>query len=120
MSTLKKHETYPDRYEFDQNMPRLDKSGWILQFNDKKLDLKIDIMVNKLSELHNSNLLRSYAKLDPRFLKIVHFLKHLNEDKKVNENLTKKNKLNNYSLCLMLIAFMQHEKLLPNLQAKAT
>jgi hypothetical protein len=35
-------------------MPRKDKSGFILQFEDKKMKINIDIMVNKVLEIENS------------------------------------------------------------------
>ena len=38
-------------------MPRLDKSGWILRLTDLKYEIDIDIMINKISEVLNSNLI---------------------------------------------------------------
>lgn len=37
--------------------PRLDKSGWLLKIKDRKEDICIDIMVNKISEVFNSSLI---------------------------------------------------------------
>jgi hypothetical protein len=40
-----------------QTTPRLDKSGWLLKLEDRKEKIFIDIMVNKISEVYNSNLI---------------------------------------------------------------
>jgi DNA polymerase sigma len=39
----------------------------------------IDLMVNKTSEVLNSELVREYAQLDERFMKIAHILKAWNK-----------------------------------------
>lgn len=39
------------RYIIEPNMPRADSSGWILRFEDSKYCVKIDLMVNKISEI---------------------------------------------------------------------
>jgi|TARA_B110000285_G_C14918976_1_gene511629 DNA polymerase sigma len=94
-------------------MPRLIKPGWILKFRDTHLDLEVDIMVNKAAEVLHSNMILEYSRLDPRFKKLVQVLKKWNKNISSNIN----NRLNNYSIYLMLIAYMQSKKLLPNLQA---
>ena len=94
-------------------MPRLIKPGWILKFRDIHLDLEVDIMVNKAAEVLHSNMILEYSRLDPRFKKLVQVLKKWNKNISSNIN----NRLNNYSIYLMLIAYMQSKKLLPNLQA---
>lgn len=38
-------------------MPRADSSGWILRLEDSKYKMKIDLMVNKISEIENSGLI---------------------------------------------------------------
>lgn len=92
-------------------MPRADSSGWILKFEDMKHSIKIDIMINKISEIQNSGLILQYKMIDERFTKLVYTLK------KWNGSIPNTNfdRLNNYSLCLMLIAYMQSERMLPNL-----
>lgn len=101
------------RFKFVENMPRQDSSGWILQVFDQKYNLEIDIMINKTCEIHNSLLIKEYCDMDKRFHKIMLFLK------KWNNGLSSHNfdKLNNFTIGLMLIAFMQREKMMPNLQA---
>ena len=93
-------------------------AGHLLQYYDNELDMEIDIMMNKTSELYHSNMLLQYAMIDHNFLKIAHFLKAWN-NKIVKGKKSKNKRLNNFSIYLMLIAFMQREKLLPNLQALA-
>ena len=72
---LAKHESEKNRYRFQNNMPRADKSGWILRFTDQKYQIQIDIMVNKTSEIYNSMLVLEYALLDQRFHKLAIVLK---------------------------------------------
>jgi hypothetical protein len=45
-------------------MPRNDSSGWILQMKDTVNNVKIDVMVNKTSEVLNSSLLFEYSRID--------------------------------------------------------
>ena len=94
-----------------QGTPRLDKSGWLLKLEDRHEDIHIDIMVNKISEVYNSQLISQYALIDNRFHKLAHILKKWNN--KVSESVN--DRLNNFSIYLMLIAYMQSEKMLPNL-----
>ena len=51
---LEKHQSEYNRYKFRPNMPRLDKSGYILQFEDTVEKISVDLMVNKTSEIINS------------------------------------------------------------------
>ena len=90
-------------------------SGPLLSFVDRASDTEVDISVNKILEIQNSRLIRAYAQLEPRFANLALFLKVWNkqrfQDKKV--------RLNSYTLNLMLVAFLQHLKVLPSLQALA-
>ena len=97
-------------------MPRADKSGWILRFEDTYHHIDIDIMVNKTSEVLNSMLVLEYARLDERFHKLALFLKRWS--KQTTTDMFKR--VNNFSIYLMLIALMQSEECLPNLQALAS
>lgn len=87
-------------------------AGWILQFKDLNSDLSIDIMVNKRAEVLNSILIHQYCELDSRFQQLAKFLKKWNQQLQLNKH----DQLNNYSLCLMLLSYMQSKKLIPNLQ----
>jgi len=79
--------------------------------SEKNVEIDIDISINKLLEIQNSQLISSYAKLDRRFANLAVVLKMWNKSLFSN----KITRLNSYSLNLMLIAFMQHLKLLPSL-----
>ena len=91
-----------ERYVVDADMPMLIKPGWILRLKDTSTDISIDIMVNKTSEVLHSMLILQYSMMDSRFLKIVHILKQWNRC--LSEK--RSSRLNNFSLYLMLIAFM--------------
>ena len=77
--------------------------------------LDIDILVNKVLELHNSNLIRMYCLQDTRFQKVALVLKSW------NRALTreKHDRLNSFSICMLLLAFMLHNRMMVNLQRLA-
>jgi DNA polymerase sigma len=108
---MPKNNNHTPRYDIDY--PRCDNSGWILQVKDLKYGIDIDIMVNKTAEIENSLLIMEYVKLEPRLLKVIHFLKSKNKEFCPD----KQYRLNSFSLYLMVIAFFQRIGLLPNLQA---
>ena len=75
VGVLKKYGN--QRYEFSS--PRRDRAGWILNFRDNILLTDIDLMVNKVSEILNSEIIREYSMLDQRFVEVTHFLKAWNK-----------------------------------------
>lgn len=93
-------------------MPTKIKAGFLLSLKSLDQGLNIDITMNKRSEVLNSLLLLEYAQFDHRFHKLAVYLKHWNN----NQHIKKTHRINNYSLVLMLIAYMQHIQILPNLQ----
>ena len=76
-------------------------------------EVTIEVFINKVVDPYNTWLLQTYALLDERFLKLALVLKYWN--KQVNKGLGKQ-KLNSYSMMLMLIAYLQRENVLPCLQ----
>lgn len=99
------------RYTFKDAEPIKISSGWLLRFKDNALQMEIDLMVNKKAEVLNSHLILEYN-YDIRFEKVAQMLKLWNKSLEEDGHAH----LNNYSLYLMLIAYMQKEGLLPNLQ----
>lgn len=100
---------------FDQFQSLLLPSGPLLQFYDYRTGTDIDICVNKILEIQNSRLVRAYAQLDRRFANLAVVLKIWNK-RLFKDKMTR---LNSYTLNLMLIAFMQHLRILPSLQSLA-
>ena len=86
--------------------------GTLLKIKDRDLEIDIDVSVNKILDPYNSYLVQTYALLDERFHKLALILKYWN--KQVFPDVS--SRLNSYSIVLMLIAYLQHEKVLPNLQ----
>jgi DNA polymerase sigma len=87
--------------------------GKLLTITDvKNLNYKIDISVNKVLDLYNSQLLRVYALLDERFHMMALLIKSWNKKRFPS----KIDRLNSYSIVLMIIAFLQFEEILPRLQ----
>ena len=91
-------------------------SGFLLSFRDEKYGIDIDISVNKILEFMNSQLIAAYSEFDVRFAKLALALKSWNKQNFPD----RKKRLNSFSIILLLIAFLQHRKILPNLQALAT
>ena len=85
-------------------------SGWILKLKDTKTNINIDLMVNKTCEVMNSSLIFEYSRIDSRLLKLIYVLKEWNHNPH-----SVFNKFNHFSLIIMLIAFMQTGKMIPNL-----
>lgn len=92
------------------------QSGFLLSLTDEKYGIEVDISVNKVLEIMNSKLIHAYSSFDERFLKLALYLKQWNKENFPN----RQKRLNSFSVILMLIAFLQHRKVLPNLQALAT
>jgi DNA polymerase sigma len=76
-------------------------------------EVTIEVFINKIVDPYNTWLLQTYALIDERFLKLALVLKYWN--KEVNKS-RGKSKLNSYSMILMLIAYLQLQKVLPSLQ----
>lgn len=83
-------------------MLRTDYQGWILKLRDTVNNINIDLVVNKTCEVLNSSLILEYSRIDSRLLKLIYILKEWNHNPKSVVD----NKFNQYSLILMLIAFM--------------
>ena len=81
IDVYEKGRKYPRRRfkYFENQFPRLDRSGWIFTMEDRKTDISIDIMVNKVTEVLNSNLLLQYSMMDSRFRKLAIYLKFWNK-----------------------------------------
>ncbi|CAJ1387734.1 unnamed protein product [Effrenium voratum] len=74
----------------------------------------IDITFNNLLPLYNSRLLKAYASFDERVPKLGRLVKFWAKSRNVNEAL--EGTLSSYSHCLLLIAYLQREHIVPVLQ----
>ena len=92
--------------------PQQIQSGILLSFHDKANQIDVDLLVNKSTEVINSQLVFAYGQYDVRFIKLALFLKAWNKSRFTD----KMKRLNSFSIYLMLIAFLQHKEILPNLQ----
>lgn len=70
---------------------------------DKVYEINIDISINKIVDPYNSMLVFSYALIDSRFHKLALILKFWNKESIKDKN----ERLNSYSLVLLLIAYFQ-------------
>ena len=67
--------------------------------------------MNKILEVKNSDMISTYCQVDERFRKVAMVLKHWNK----NLDKHKEKRLNSFSICLMLLAYMLYEKYIVNL-----
>jgi hypothetical protein len=95
---LQKHST---RFMLAQE-PMQIQSGCLLSFHDEKYGIEIDISINKVLEIANSQLISAYSHFDQRFLKLALVLKSWNKQHFPD----RKKRLNSFSIILMLIAFL--------------
>ena len=90
-----------DRFACPQE-PYSIASGVLLCFTDQQNHIEIDLAINKVLEIKNSELIAAYAAFDDRFLKLALCLKVWNKQHFPD----KKQRLNSFSMYLMLIAFL--------------
>ncbi len=77
--------------------------GPLLQIKDNLHNtFQIEIICNKVVDLYNSQLIRTYSLLDSRFHRLALLLKSWNK----SALFQKSQRLNSYSIVLMLIAFL--------------
>eukprot|EP00347_Sterkiella_histriomuscorum_P017131 403350549 len=105
-----KNSNYGNRF---QNLHiKMIKSGAHITFLDKETNIDLEISINKILEVYNSQLLYTYALADARFHKLVVLLKKWNKNNFPDAS----RRINSYSIVLMLLAVMQGEKIMPKLQ----
>ena len=102
---------YLDNISIIGNLQQI-KSGALLKTQDNVTKVEIDLSVNKVLEVYNSYLLYTYTMIDKRFMEMIVLLKNWNKNKFPDAS----QRLNSYSLVMMVLAFLQKEKILPNLQ----
>jgi len=97
--------------KFSVDYPFAASYGWQLNVTYRgSAEVKLEIFVNKVVDAYNTWLVYTYAALDIRFLKLALVLKY------INKQMFKELRLNSYSIIMMLIAYLQREKVLPCLQ----
>lgn len=103
---------FSDRFTTEENRIISNTFGYLLTLKDTVYEIDIDLSINKVLDPYNSRLVYTYATFDERFHKMALVLKYWNKLRFPNKN----ERLNSYSVVLMLIAFLQKYKVLPNLQ----
>ena len=88
----------------------------LLKFVDERSGIEVDFNVNNLLGVVNSNLIFTYTQIDQRFHIMNVFLKFW--AKSVGLIGAAHGFLSSYALTLMLIAFLQHNNVLPHLQKR--
>ena len=78
----------------------------------RRLYIDVDLSINRNLEILNTTLILTYCLFDERYRKIAMVLKIWNRNLKVKN---KWDRLNSFSMYLLLLAFMLQEKYLPNI-----
>jgi DNA polymerase sigma len=91
----------------------------IVKLVDKRTGLAVDIGVNNLLALENSQLIRDYLSIDPRLRDLCFFVKHWAKRRKINDPY--RGTLSSYAYVLMVVHFLQTRQpaVLPCLQKLA-
>lgn len=69
--------------------------------------ITVEMFVNKIVEPLNTELIANYCELEPKFQDLALYLKDWNRGVKKLECFKKGGGLNSFSICLMLLYFMQ-------------
>ncbi len=86
----------------------------VLKFNEAQTGIPIDLNVNNVLGVYNSELLWTYAAFDQRFHILGMCIKRWAKDAGIigaHEGF-----FNTYSLILIVLTFLQHSRVLPSLQ----
>lgn len=78
----------------------------ILKFEDSKTNVECDLNINNSVGIRNTHLLKYYANMDWRVRPLVLFVKKWARFHDIND--ASKKTISSYSLCLMLIHYLQH------------
>lgn len=87
----------------------------VLKFVEKESKISVDITCNNTLPIHNTRLIYEYCLFDQRahimMITIKNLFKNCGIIDAANGNLS------SYAICNMIIAFLQHRNILPNIQA---
>ncbi|EGT32859.1 hypothetical protein CAEBREN_29455 [Caenorhabditis brenneri] len=86
----------------------------VLKLTDRDRKVSIDVSMDNGTSKRNTKLLSLYGQVDARFPLLCKAMKAWAS--KVGVEGAKRARLNSFSLCLMLIQYLQMQKVLPNLQ----
>jgi DNA polymerase sigma len=81
------------------------KRLYILRVQDRESSVKIDICVNNMLGLVNSEYIKRYIQLDSRYLSLCRLMKHLHETHRPygdQESL----KMTNYAMNMMILVYL--------------
>ncbi|KAG0045134.1 hypothetical protein BGZ83_009609 [Gryganskiella cystojenkinii] len=89
----------------------------IVTFYDPTTKITCDMCINQLMSISNTRLIETYREIDnDRFLPLWFAIRHLAKKHDILSG--RKHYLSTYALSIMLIAFLQHELILPKLQCQ--
>jgi DNA polymerase sigma len=111
-SAIRTEPRFASRFKLTQGELQVTSFGYLMQVRDTAFETDIDLSVNKILDPYNSSLIQTYSRLDERFHKLALVLKQWNKMRFEQKN----ERLNSYSIVLLLIAYLQHKKVLPCLQ----
>ena len=108
------HDAIKERYNEEFQVSKIEGARVPILIVKKGDKIELNISFNHEVVIHNSALLRAYSSISPRVRELVVLVKHWAKKREINDAL--QGTLSSYSYVLLVIAFLQGEGLLPDLQ----
>jgi hypothetical protein len=110
----KLHHAIKERYGEEFAVSKIESARVPILIVKKGEKVEINISFNHEVVIHNSALLRAYSSISPRVRELVVLVKHWAKRREINDAL--QGSLSSYSYVLLVVAFLQQNGLLPDLQ----
>ena len=108
------HDAIKEKYGDEFSVSKIESARVPILIIKKGDKIEINLSFNHEVVIHNSALLRAYSSISPRVRELVVLVKHWAKKREINDAL--QGSLSSYSYVLLVIAFLQNDDLLPDLQ----
>lgn len=108
------HDAIKNKYGEEFSVSKIESARVPILIVKKGDNIEINLSFNHEVVIHNSALLRAYSSISPRVRELVVLVKHWAKRREINDAL--QGSLSSYSYVLLVIAFLQSQNLLPDLQ----
>jgi DNA polymerase sigma len=89
--------------------------GFMIKFVDLKTGIKVELMINNIFGIMNSELIRNYCLFDSRVIILINIVKDWSKRREINGNIA--GYLSSYCYTLLVIYFLQRINVLPVLKS---
>ena len=84
----------------------------IVKFTDPRSGVPVDISINNSLAIHNTNLLKTYSKLDERVMQLTLCVKHWAHHRNISD--APNGTLSSYAWSILVISHLQKKQVIPN------